>query len=92
MPASRSLLQACKAAGGTDTDKVVDALEGLKYDFYKGPQYYRKCDHQSVQSVLVIGVQEEADMANDDDVFNDRRQRAGSDECCAAAASSGFHA
>ena len=30
------------------------ALAALKYDTYKGPQYYRTCDHQSVQSVLVI--------------------------------------
>jgi branched-chain amino acid transport system substrate-binding protein len=45
---------AVKNAGSVDTDKVIAALEALKYDFYKGPQYYRKCDHQSVQSVLVI--------------------------------------
>ena len=50
----RTVLAAVKNAGSVDTDKVVAALEALKYDFYKGPQYYRKCDHQSVQSVLVI--------------------------------------
>src|ERR1700691_251123 len=50
----RTILAAVKNAGSVDTDKVIAALEALKYDFYKGPQYYRKCDHQSVQSVLVI--------------------------------------
>ncbi len=50
----RTVLAAVKNAGSVDTDKVIAALEALKYDFYKGPQYYRKCDHQSVQSVLVI--------------------------------------
>ncbi|MES2264990.1 MAG: ABC transporter substrate-binding protein [Pseudomonadota bacterium] len=52
--AVRSLLLAVKAAGTSDTEKVVDALAGLKYDTYKGPQSYRGCDHQSVQSVLVL--------------------------------------
>lgn len=50
----KTVLMAAKAAGSTDTDKVIAALEGLKYDYYKGAQYYRKCDHQSVQSVLII--------------------------------------
>lgn len=52
--AVRSLLQAVKAAGTSDTEKVVDALAALRYDTYKGPQSYRACDHQSMQSVLVI--------------------------------------
>ncbi|WP_296947486.1 ABC transporter substrate-binding protein [uncultured Massilia sp.] len=52
--AVKSLLMAVKAAGTSDTEKVVDALAGLRYDTYKGMQSYRACDHQSVQSVLVI--------------------------------------
>jgi branched-chain amino acid transport system substrate-binding protein len=52
--AVKSLLLAVKAAGTSDTEKVVDALAALRYDTYKGPQSYRACDHQSVQSVLVI--------------------------------------
>ncbi|MET0969930.1 MAG: ABC transporter substrate-binding protein [Tardiphaga sp.] len=65
-----SLLQAMQAAGGTDTDKVIAALEALKYDVAKGPQYYRKCDHQSVQSVLVLESKKKADMKNDSDLFS----------------------
>jgi branched-chain amino acid transport system substrate-binding protein len=52
--AVKSLLLAVKAAQSTDADKVSDSLAALQYDTYKGPQYYRACDHQSVQSVLVI--------------------------------------
>jgi branched-chain amino acid transport system substrate-binding protein len=52
--AVKSLLMAVKSAGATDSDKVAAALAALKYDTYKGAQYYRACDHQSVQSVLVI--------------------------------------
>jgi branched-chain amino acid transport system substrate-binding protein len=65
-----SLLQAMQAAGGTDTDKVIAALEALKYDVAKGPQYYRKCDHQSVQSVLVLESKKKADMKGDSDLFS----------------------
>jgi len=64
----RTVLAAVKNAGSVDTDKVIAALEALKYDFYKGPQYYRKCDHQSVQSVLVIKSKSK-DMRNESDVF-----------------------
>jgi len=52
--AVKSLLQAVRTAGTSDTEKVVDTLAALRYDTYKGPQSYRGCDHQSVQSVLVI--------------------------------------
>ncbi|MEN3364750.1 MAG: branched-chain amino acid transport system substrate-binding protein [Burkholderiales bacterium] len=66
--AVKSLLAAVKTAGVTDTEKVVDALAKLKYDTYKGPQYYRACDHQSVQSVLVIGSKAKGER-NPADVF-----------------------
>ena len=64
----RTVLQAVKDAGTVETDKVITALENLKYDYYKGPQYYRKCDHQSVQSVLIIECKTK-DMRNEADVF-----------------------
>jgi branched-chain amino acid transport system substrate-binding protein len=64
-----SLLLAMQAAGGTDTDKVIAALEDLKYDIAKGAQRYRKCDHQSVQSVLVVESKKQADMKSDVDLF-----------------------
>jgi branched-chain amino acid transport system substrate-binding protein len=64
----RTVLEAVKNAGSVETDKVVAAMEALKYDYYKGPQYYRKCDHQSVQSVLVIKSKSK-DMRNESDVF-----------------------
>jgi branched-chain amino acid transport system substrate-binding protein len=64
----RTILAAVKNAGSVDTDKVIAALEALKYDYYKGPQYYRACDHQSVQSVLVIRSKSK-ELRNDSDVF-----------------------
>ena len=64
-----SLLLAMEKAGGTDTDKVIAALEELKYDIAKGSQHYRKCDHQSVQSVLVLESKKKAEMKNEADLF-----------------------
>ncbi|KZD00009.1 ABC transporter substrate-binding protein [Oceanibaculum pacificum] len=65
----KTVLTAVQNAGATDTDKVIEAMRALKYDFYKGPQYYRGCDHQSVQSVLIIESKSK-DMKNENDVFN----------------------
>ena len=64
-----TVLEAVRRAGTTDSDKVADALAALKYDAYKGPQYYRSCDHQSVQSVLIIGSKDKV-AAGDADVFD----------------------
>jgi branched-chain amino acid transport system substrate-binding protein len=50
----RTVLTAARNAKATDTDKVIAAMRTLKYDFYKGPQYYRQCDHQSVQSIALL--------------------------------------
>ncbi len=65
----RTLLEATKIAGGVDTDKVIEAMRGLRYDYYKGAQYYRRCDHQSVQSVLIVE-SKSTGMKNANDVFN----------------------
>ncbi|HRF08275.1 MAG TPA: ABC transporter substrate-binding protein [Xanthobacteraceae bacterium] len=68
----KSLLDAIKKAGSTENEKMVDALEALKYDVAKGSQYYRKCDHQSVQSVLVLESKKKAEMKNPADLFSIR--------------------
>lgn len=65
----KTLLMGAKAAGSTDTDKVIAAVEALKYDYYKGPEYYRKCDHQAVQSVLIIESKSKPEKG-ESDVFN----------------------
>ena len=65
----KTLLMGAKAAGSLEADKVIPAVEALKYDYYKGPQYYRKCDHQSVQSVFIIE-SKATPQKGDADVFN----------------------
>ena len=65
----RSVLQAVQNADATDSTRVSIALRQLKYDWYKGPQFYRKCDHQSVQSVVIVESKSK-NMKDKYDVFN----------------------
>lgn len=65
-----NVLAAVKAAGTTDTEKVVTALRAVKGDLYKGNVYFRACDHQAVQSVLIVESKDRAVAANDQDIFS----------------------
>ncbi|MFG1424998.1 ABC transporter substrate-binding protein [Roseixanthobacter glucoisosaccharinicivorans] len=85
-----SLLMAIEKAGSTDTDKMVEALQNLKYDVAKGPQHYRACDHQSVQAVLVLESKKKADMANDQDLFAIIANDPGSEDMLRSCAELGF--
>jgi branched-chain amino acid transport system substrate-binding protein len=42
-----------KEAGTTDTEKMVDTMEGLTFDSIVGPVSYRKIDHQSTMGAYV---------------------------------------
>jgi branched-chain amino acid transport system substrate-binding protein len=42
-----------KKAGTTDTEKMVDAMEGLTFNSIVGPVTYRKIDHQSTMGAYV---------------------------------------
>jgi branched-chain amino acid transport system substrate-binding protein len=42
-----------KKAGTIDTEKMVDAMEGLSFDSIVGPIMYRKIDHQSTMGAYV---------------------------------------
>jgi len=64
------LLTAMKAAQSSEPEVVAAAMRTLRYDSYKGQQWYRGCDGQSVQSVFVVGSKRESDMANEHDVFD----------------------
>lgn len=64
----RSVLQAVLNAKSSDSQPVAIALRQLKYDWYKGPQQYRKCDHQSIQSVVIVESKSKGKDKND--VFN----------------------
>lgn len=64
----RSVLQAVRDAKSTESIKVSIALRQMRYNSYKGDQFYRKCDHQSVQSVVIVESKSK-DMKDKFDVF-----------------------
>ncbi len=55
-----------KAGTVSDKEKIMNALEGMKYELTKGPEYVRACDHQRVQSYLIL--QGKGDKAKDWDL------------------------
>ena len=65
----RSVLQAVKDANSTSATAVANVMRKMRYDFYKGTQNYRLCDHQSVQSVIIVESKSKA-MKDKYDVFN----------------------
>ena len=48
------LAAAISAAGSTETDKVIAALEGMKFESVRGPVYYRKEDHQLISQQCLV--------------------------------------
>jgi branched-chain amino acid transport system substrate-binding protein len=53
--ATNVLFMAIEKAGTvTDKEKIMKAMEGIKYELTKGPEYVRACDRQRVQSYLLV--------------------------------------
>jgi len=51
MAAGIAVVEAIKKAGGTDTEKLIAAMEGMTFDSPKGPMTFRKEDHQAMQAM-----------------------------------------
>ena len=56
MAAASAVVTAIKKAGGTDTEKLIAAMEGMEFDTPKGKMIFRKEDHQAMQSMYVFRV------------------------------------
>ena len=56
MAAASAVVTAIKKAGGTDTEKLITAMEGMEFDTPKGKMIFRKEDHQALQSMYVFKV------------------------------------
>ncbi|HEY9081670.1 ABC transporter substrate-binding protein [Magnetovibrio sp.] len=65
----KALLDGVLKAGSVDTNAVIAALETSRTDRCKGLQHFRACDHQSVQSVLVLRSKAQEHMADEYDLF-----------------------
>jgi branched-chain amino acid transport system substrate-binding protein len=51
MSAGIAVVEAIKKAGGTDTEKLIAAMEGMSFETPKGRMTFRKEDHQAMQSM-----------------------------------------
>jgi branched-chain amino acid transport system substrate-binding protein len=51
MAAGVAVVEAIKKAGGTDTEKLIAAMEGMSFETPKGTMTFRKEDHQAMQSM-----------------------------------------
>ena len=49
--AAMAIVAAIKKAGGTDTEKLIAAMEGMSFDTPKGKMTFRKEDHQALQAM-----------------------------------------
>ena len=51
MSAAIAVVEAVKKAGGTNTGKLITAMEGMSFETPKGKMTFRKEDHQAMQSM-----------------------------------------
>src|SRR6185503_13895933 len=51
MAAAVAAVEAIKKAGGTATEKLISAMEGMSFESPKGTMTFRKEDHQAMQSM-----------------------------------------
>lgn len=58
--AASAVFNGITKAGGTDTEKLITALEGLTFDTPKGPMTFRKEDHQALQDMFHWRIKKDA--------------------------------
>ncbi|WP_210484777.1 substrate-binding domain-containing protein [Microvirga antarctica] len=63
--AASAALTAIDKAGGTDTEKLIAAMEGMSFDTPKGPMTFRKEDHQALQVMYHFKVKADGKDSND---------------------------
>ena len=54
---------AIQKAGGTDTEKLIQAMEGMEFETPKGKMTFRKEDHQALQAMYAFKLVAKPDVA-----------------------------
>jgi branched-chain amino acid transport system substrate-binding protein len=68
--AGENLIDRINAAGTTDTESLIKAFEGYKYDAGKSkPAYVRKCDHEAVQQTYAGQIVPKSKRRSPDEYF-----------------------
>jgi branched-chain amino acid transport system substrate-binding protein len=66
----RTVVEAMKSAGSTDGKALVEAIEKMKFDGYKGrPLYYRALDHQLMQPLYIMRAKKREEAEDEWDHF-----------------------
>jgi branched-chain amino acid transport system substrate-binding protein len=52
--AAMAVVTGVQKAGSTDTEKLIQAMEGMEFPTPKGPMTFRKDDHQALQSMYAF--------------------------------------
>ena len=63
MAAGIAVVEAIKKAGGTDTEKLIAAMEGMSFETPKGTMTFRKEDHQALQSMYAFKIKVDPNVA-----------------------------
>jgi branched-chain amino acid transport system substrate-binding protein len=61
--AAMAVVAAIQKASGTDTEKLIAAMEGMEFQTPKGKMIFRKEDHQALQSMYVFKLVSKPDVA-----------------------------
>ena len=61
--AAMAVLAAIQKAGGTDSEKLIAAMEGMDFQTPKGKMTFRKEDHQALQTMYVFKMASKPDVA-----------------------------
>lgn len=70
MAAAVALVDAIKKAGGTDTEKLISAMEGMSFDTPKGQMTFRKEDHQAMQDMFEFRIKKPSEQKNEWDLLD----------------------
>jgi branched-chain amino acid transport system substrate-binding protein len=60
--AAMAVAAAIQKAGGTDTEKLIAAMEGMEFQTPKGKMIFRKEDHQALQSMYAFKMMAKPDV------------------------------
>jgi len=85
----RLLLDTARETKTLDTVKLTQALEGRKFQYLKGPEYIRPCDHVNIQEVFLCKGKSASAMKTDSDYF-DIVQAVGGEATSESCESEGF--
>jgi len=70
MAAAVAIVDAIKKAHGTDTEKLISAMEGMSFDTPKGKMTFRKEDHQAMQDMFEFRIKKASEQKNEWDLLS----------------------